>query len=148
MHLGAKLLQRNYIPDIHLNNLSYVPGVQVDFAFIYTYDILFLKISKMGVGDSVFTIIFIMMGVVAIIAGINFENKYREKFKGINKAEYIKLNKVALISMGGMILFGTFLAQGIPAFKDIITNITMVSLLVIWVIYSVISKKKFSNKNN
>lgn len=100
----------------------------------------------MGIGESVFTIIFIMMGVVAIIAGINFENKYREEFKGVNKAEYIKLNKLVLISMGGIMLFGIFLGQGIPVFKEIITNITIGCLLVIWIIYSIISKKRFPNK--
>ena len=100
----------------------------------------------MGFGDSIFTIIFIMMGAAAVVSGLNFENKQGKNFKGANKAEYIKLNKVVLISMGGMILFGTFLGQGIPVFKDIITNITIVSLLIIWVFYSVVSKRRFSNK--
>jgi len=101
----------------------------------------------MGIGDSIFTIIFIMMGAAAIVSGLNFEKKQGANFKGANKEEYIKLNKVVLILLGGMILFGTFLGQGIPAFRDIITNITMVSLLIIWIWYSVISKKKFSKKN-
>ncbi len=100
----------------------------------------------MGLGDSVFTIIFIMMGAAAVVTGLNFEKKQGPNFKGENKAEYIQLNKLALISMGGLILFGTFLGQGIPAFQDIITNITMGSLIIMWIIYSVISKKKFSNK--
>ncbi|MGV8982556.1 hypothetical protein [Clostridium sp.] len=100
----------------------------------------------MGLGDSIFTIIFIMMGAAAVVSGLNFEKKQGGKFKGENKSEYIKLNKIILISMGGIILFGTFLGQGIPAFRDIITNITMGSLLIIWIGYSVISKKRFSNK--
>ncbi|MGH4124159.1 MAG: hypothetical protein ACREV6_14630 [Clostridium sp.] len=100
----------------------------------------------MGLGDSVFTIIFIMMGAATIVSGLNFENKQGKNFKGANKGEYIKLNKLILISMGGIILFGTFLGQGIPAFKDIITNITIGTLLIIWIGYSVISKKKFSKK--
>jgi len=100
----------------------------------------------MGLGDSVFTIIFIMMGAAAVVSGLNFEKKQGKNFKGTNKDEYIKLNKVVLISMGGLILFGTFLGQGIPIFKDIITNITMGSLLIIWISYSVISKRKFPNK--
>lgn len=100
----------------------------------------------MGLGDSVFTIIFIMMGAAAVVTGLNFEKKQGQKFRGENKAEFIKLNKLVLISMGGIILFGTFLGQGIPAFKDIITNITMGSLLIMWVSYSIISKKKFSKK--
>ncbi|MBZ9688761.1 hypothetical protein G9F72_020790 [Clostridium estertheticum] len=100
----------------------------------------------MGFGDSIFTIIFIMMGAAAIVSGLNFEKKQGQNFRGENKAEYIQLNKLVLISMGGMILFGTFLGQGIPSFKDIITNITMGSLLIIWISYSVISKKKFSKK--
>lgn len=100
----------------------------------------------MGLGDSVFTIIFIMMGAAAVVSGLNFEKKQGQNFKGENKAEYIQLNKLVLISMGGLILFGTFLGQGIPAFKDIITNITMGILLIIWIIYSVISKRKFSKK--
>jgi hypothetical protein len=97
-------------------------------------------------GDSVFTIIFVMMGAASIVTGLNFEKKHGAKFTGANKAEFIKLNKVILILMGGIILFGTFLGQGIPAFKDIITNITMGCLLIIWIYYSVISKKRFSNK--
>ena len=92
------------------------------------------------------TIIFIMMGATAIVSGLNFEKKHGEKFKGENKLEYIKLNKLVLISMGGIMLFGTFLSQGIPLLKDIITNITMASLLIIWIIYSITSKKRFSNK--
>lgn len=93
-----------------------------------------------------FTIIFIMMGAAAIVAGLNFEKKNGDKFKGANKEEYIKLNKFVLILMGGIMLFGTFLGQGIPQFKDIISNITMASLLIMWVIYSITSKKRFSNK--
>ena len=100
----------------------------------------------MGLGDSVFTIVFIMMGAAAVVSGLNFEKKHGEKFKGENKSEYIKLNKIILILMGGIILFGTFLGQGIPVFRDIITNITMGSLAVIWIGYSVISVKKFSKK--
>ena len=100
----------------------------------------------MGFGDSVFTIVFIMMGASAVVSGLNFEKKQGKNYKGENRGEYIKLNKFILILMGGMILFGTFLGQGIPAFKDIITNITIGSLLIIWISYSVISKKKFSNK--
>ena len=100
----------------------------------------------MGIGDSVFTIIFIMMGAAAVVSGLNFEKKQGKNFKGENKDEYIKLNKIVLISMGGIILFGTFLGQGIPVIKDIITNITMGSLMIIWVIYSVTSKKRFPNK--
>ena len=100
----------------------------------------------MGLGDSMFTIIFIMMGAAAIVSGLNFEKKYSGKYKGVNKEEYIKLNKIVLILMGGIMLFGTFLGQGIPLIKDIITNITMASLLIIWVFYTITSKKKFSNK--
>ena len=100
----------------------------------------------MGLGDSVFTIIFIMMGASAIVSGLNFEKKQGGNFKGANKEEYIKLNKAILILMGGVILIGTFLGQGIPVFKDIIMNITIGSLFVMWIIYSVISKKRFSNK--
>ncbi|MBK5240471.1 hypothetical protein [Clostridium sp.] len=100
----------------------------------------------MGIGDSMFTIIFVMMGAAAIVTGLNFEKKQGENYKGSNKVEYVKLNKFVLILMGGIMLFGTFLGQGIPAFKDIITNITMASLLIMWVSYSIISKKKFSNK--
>ncbi|MBU3189811.1 hypothetical protein K9O30_11295 [Clostridium bowmanii] len=101
----------------------------------------------MGLGDSVFTIIFIMMGAAAVVSGLNFEKKHGGKFKGENKSEYIKLNKIILISMGGIILFGTFLGQGIPVYRDIITNITMGSLVIIWISYSVISKRKFLKKN-
>ncbi|MBU3144214.1 hypothetical protein [Clostridium sp. CF012] len=100
----------------------------------------------MGQGDSVFTIIFVMMGAATIVSGLNFEKKHGEKYKGSNKGEYIKLNKVVLILIGGIILFGTFLGQGIPLLKDIISNITIGSLFIIWIIYSVISKKRFSNK--
>jgi Ca2+/Na+ antiporter len=100
----------------------------------------------MGLGDSVFTIIFIMMGASAIVSGLNFEKKHGKNFKGENKGEYIRLNKVILISMGGVILFGTFLGQGIPLLKDIITNITMGVLFIMWISYSVMSKKRFSSK--
>jgi hypothetical protein len=100
----------------------------------------------MGMGDSVFTIIFVMMGASAIVSGLNFEKKQGKNFKGENKEEYIKINKMILISMGGIILIGTFLGQGIPSLKDIITNITIGSLFVIWIGYSVISKKRFSSK--
>lgn len=100
----------------------------------------------MGLGDSVFTIIFIMMGASSIVSGLNFEKKQGKNFKGENREEYIKLNKIILISMGGIILIGTFLGQGIPSLKDIITNITIGSLFIIWIVYSVISKKKFSIK--
>ncbi|WP_291633615.1 hypothetical protein [Clostridium sp.] len=100
----------------------------------------------MGLGDSVFTIIFVMMGAAAVVTGLNFEKKQGKKYKGDNYDEYIILNKVILILMGGIILFGTFLGQGIPILKDMITNVTIGSLFVIWIIYSVISKKKFSSK--
>ena len=99
----------------------------------------------MGLGDSVFTIIFIMMGASAIVAGLNFEKKQGRNFKGENKEEYIKLNKIILILMGGIILIGTFLGQGIPLLKDIITNVTIGTLFIMWIAYSVISKKRFSN---
>jgi len=99
-----------------------------------------------GLGDSVVTIIYIMMGCAAVVSGLNFEKKQGKKYKGENFNEYIKLNKIILILLGGIILFGTFLGQGIPSLKDIITNITIASLLVIWIIYSVISKKRFSIK--
>ena len=100
----------------------------------------------MGLGDSVFTIIFIMMGASAVVSGLNFEKKQGGNFKGENKEEYIKLNKIILISTGGLILIGTFLGQGIPALKDIITNVTIGSLFMIWITYSIVSKKRFSNK--
>jgi len=100
----------------------------------------------MGLGDGVFTIIFIMMGAFAIVSGLNFEKKQGRNYKGENFDEYIKLNKIVLISFGGIILFGTFLGQGIPLLKDIITNITIGSIFVIWMIYSIIMKRKFSNK--
>jgi len=100
----------------------------------------------MGLGDSVFTIIFVMMGASAIVSGLNFEKKQGKNFKGENKEEYIKLNKLILISMGGIILIGTFLGQGIPLLKDIITNITFAILLISWIFYSLISKKRFGNK--
>ena len=87
-----------------------------------------------------------MMGAAAIVSGLNFEKKQGKNYKGENKDEYIKLNKIILILMGGIILFGTFLGQGIPVLKDIITNITIGSLFIIWISYSVISKKRFSNK--
>jgi polyferredoxin len=87
-----------------------------------------------------------MMGAAAIVSGLNFEKKYSKKYKGVNKEEYIKLNKIILILMGGIILFGTFLGQGLPLLKDIITNITMVILIIIWVFYTITSKKRFSNK--
>lgn len=100
----------------------------------------------MGLGDSMFTIIFVMMGAATVVSGLNFEKKQGKNFKGENKQEYIKLNKVILISIGGIILIGTFLAQGIPLFKDIITKVTVVSLFIIWIFYSVTSKKRFGNK--
>lgn len=100
----------------------------------------------MGLGDSVFTLIFVMMGASAVVSGLNFEKKQGKNFKGENKSEYIKLNKFILILMGGIILIGTFLGQGIPALQDIITNITIGSLFILWISYSVISKKKFSKK--
>lgn len=100
----------------------------------------------MGLGDSVFTIIFVMMGASAVVSGLNFEKKQGKNFKGENKQDYIKTNKLVLISMGGIILIGTLLAQGIPIFKDIIINISIVSLFIVWIFYSVISKKRFGNK--
>lgn len=100
----------------------------------------------MGLGDSVFTIIFIMMGASAIVSGLNFEKKQGRNYKGENREEYIKINRAILILMGGVILIGTFLGQGIPLLKDMIINITIGSLFVMWIIYSVISKKRFSNK--
>ena len=99
-----------------------------------------------GMGESIFNIIFIMMGVASIVTGLNFEKKTGKNYKGENYHEYILLNKVILILMGGIILFGTFLGQGIPLLKNIITNVTFGSLFIIWICYSVISKKKFSNK--
>ncbi|MCB2311778.1 hypothetical protein LGL55_10990 [Clostridium tagluense] len=101
----------------------------------------------MGMGDSIFTIIFVMMGASAVVSGLNFEKKQGKNYSGENKAEYIKINKFILILMGGLILIGTFLAQGMPALKDIITNITIGSLFIIWIGYSLISKKRFSKKN-
>ena len=95
----------------------------------------------MGLGDSVFTIIFIIMGASAIVTGLNFEKKQGRNFDGENKNGYIKLNKIVLFSFGGIILIGTFLGQGIPQLKDVITNITIGCLLIIWIIYSVVSKK-------
>ena len=100
----------------------------------------------MGLSDSVITIIFVMMGASAVVSGLNFEKKQGKNYKGENKQEYIKLNKLILILMGGIILIGTFLGQGIPLFKDIITNVTIASLFIIWIYYSVISKKRFGNK--
>jgi len=94
-----------------------------------------------GLGDSVFTIIFIIMGASAIVTGLNFEKKQGRNFDGENKDGYIKLNKIVLFSFGGIILIGTFLGQGIPQLKDEITNITIGCLLIIWIIYSVVSKK-------
>ena len=44
----------------------------------------------MGLGDSVFTIIFIMMGASAVISGLNFEKKQGKNFKGENYQEYIE----------------------------------------------------------
>ncbi|MBZ9688760.1 hypothetical protein G9F72_020785 [Clostridium estertheticum] len=99
--------------------------------------------------ESMFTIIsivFIVTGVVSIIAGLNFDNQYRKEYKGANKAEYIKLNKLALISMGGIMLFGTFLGLWLPAFKMNIIFISSVCVVSISIIYSMISRKKFSNK--
>ena len=100
----------------------------------------------MGLGDSVFNIIFIMMGASAIISGLNFEKKQGKNFKGENYQEYIKINKVILISMGGIIIVGTFLGEGIPSLKNVITNVTIASLFITWIIYSVISKKRFYSK--
>ncbi|MCB2293719.1 hypothetical protein LGK95_09300 [Clostridium algoriphilum] len=99
----------------------------------------------MGLSDSVFNIIFIMMGASAVVSGLNFKKKQGRNYKGTNFDEYIKLNKIVLFSYGGVILIGTLLGQGIPLLKDIITNITIGILLIIWIIYSVISKKKFSS---
>jgi len=100
----------------------------------------------MGLGDSMFTIIFIMMGAATIVSGLNFEKKQGKNFKGENYDEYIKLNKIVLILMGGIILFGTFLGQGIPLLRNIITNISIGCLVFIWIIYSIMSKKKFASK--
>jgi len=100
----------------------------------------------MGLSDGVFTIIFIMMGASAIVSGLNFDKKQGRNYKGENFNEYIKTNKIVLISFGGIILIGTILGQGIPLLKDIITNVTIGMLLIIWIAYSVISKKRFSNK--
>jgi hypothetical protein len=96
-----------------------------------------------GIGESVFTIIFIIIGVVAIGAGINFDNEYRKEYKGVNKAEYIKVNKIGLISMGTIMLIGILIGQIMPVFKGIIVSIIVVCWLVIGIIYAVISKKKF-----
>jgi len=87
-----------------------------------------------------------MMGAAAVASGLNFEKKQGRNYKGENFDEYIKLNKIVLISFGGIILIGTLLGQGIPLLKDTITNITIGCLLLIWIIYSVVSKKRFSNK--
>jgi uncharacterized membrane protein YesL len=100
----------------------------------------------MGIADSVFTIIFIIIGAVAIGAGINFDNEYRKEYKGVNKAEYIKLNKIGLISMGMIMLIGIFMGQMIPEFKGIIVLIIVVCWLITGTIYSIISKKRFSRK--
>ena len=100
----------------------------------------------MGIAESVFTIIFIIIGVVAIGAGMNFDNEYRKEYKGVNKAEYIKLNKICLISTGVIMLLGIFMGQMIPKFKGIILLIIVVCWLVTGIIYSIISKKKFSSK--
>lgn len=100
----------------------------------------------MGLGDSVFTIMFIMMGAAAVVSGLNFEKKQGKNYKGDHYDEYIKLNKLVLISMGGVILIGTFLEQGIPSSQGIITNITVGCLLIIWIVYSMVSKKLFKLK--
>jgi uncharacterized membrane protein YesL len=100
----------------------------------------------MGIAESVFTIIFIIIGVVAIGAGINFDNEYRKEYKGVNKSEYIKLNKIGLISIGVIMLLGIFMGQMIPEFKGIILLIIVVCWLVTGIIYSIISKNKFSSK--
>ncbi|MBU3111906.1 hypothetical protein [Clostridium lacusfryxellense] len=100
----------------------------------------------MGLGDGVFTIMFIMMGAAAVVSGLNFEKKQGKNYKGDHYDEYIKLNKLVLISMGGIILIGTFLEQGIPSSQGIITNVTIGCLLIIWIVYSVISKKIFKAK--
>lgn len=101
----------------------------------------------MGLGDSVFSIIFVMMGASAIVSGLSFEKKQGKNYKGENYNEYIKFNKTILILMGGIILVGTFLGDGIPKLKDMITNVTIGVLVIAWIIYSVMSKKKFgSNK--
>ena len=80
----------------------------------------------MGLWESAFNIIFIVTDAVVIMAGLNFDNKYREEYKGVNKGEYIKLNKLVLISMGVIMLLGVLLGQGLPVFKGIITVITFV----------------------
>jgi|GEM_PF-1415153 len=100
----------------------------------------------MGLSDSVFTIIYVMMGCAAVVSGLNFEKKQGGNYKGENYDEYIKLNRFILILVGGIILFGTFLGQGIPLLRDIITNMTIGILFIIWIVYSIISKKRFSIK--
>ncbi|MGH4124160.1 MAG: hypothetical protein ACREV6_14635 [Clostridium sp.] len=99
--------------------------------------------------ESVFTIIFIVFivtGVVLIIAALNFDNQYRKEYKGANKAEYVKFNKIGLISMGGIMLLSAFLGLWLPVFKVNIILISSVCLFSISIIYSMISRKKFPDK--
>jgi hypothetical protein len=77
---------------------------------------------------------------------LNFEKKQGKNYKGENYHEYIQINKIISISIGGIIIVGTFLGEGIPSLKNIITNVTIAALVITWIIYSVISKKKFYNK--
>ncbi|MGV8982555.1 hypothetical protein [Clostridium sp.] len=104
----------------------------------------------MGI-ESVYTIIFIVFivtGVVFIIAGFNFDNQYRKEYKGANKAEFVKLNKSVLISTGGIMLLGALLGLWLPAFKANIVFISSVCVVVISIISSMILRKRFSSKNN
>ncbi|MFT5873606.1 MAG: hypothetical protein ACI8WT_002553 [Clostridium sp.] len=91
-------------------------------------------------------IVFIVTGVVSIIAGLNFDNQYRKEYKGTNKVGYIKLNKIALISTGGIMLVGTSLGLWLPVFKANIIFISSVCVVLISFICSMISRKRFPNK--
>ena len=104
----------------------------------------------MGI-ESVYTImfiVFIVTGVVFIIAGLNFDNQYRKEYKGANKSEYVKLNKSVLISTGGIMLLGAILGLWLPVFKGNIVLISSVCVVVISNISSMILKKRFSSKDN
>jgi len=99
--------------------------------------------------ESVFTIIsivYIVTGVTFIIAGLNFDNQYRKEYKGANKVGYIKLNKIALILMGGIMLFGASIGLWLPVFKVIIIFTSSVCVCLMSIIFLMISRKRFSNK--
>jgi len=100
----------------------------------------------MGLGDGVFTIIYVMMGAAAVVSGLNFEKKNGKNYKGNHYDKYIKLNRGVLILIGGIILVGTFLEQGLPSFKGIITFITFGCLVIVWITYSIQSKKISTDK--